>query len=290
MKFLVLGATGTVGSQVTRELLARGQQVRALTRDPQKAKALGEVDVAKGDLLDPSSLKGIFDGVDGMFLLNAVVQEEATEGIVAASFAKTAGIKRIIHMSVQHADRGAYLPHFGGKLGVEEAVKLSAPSWTILRPSNFHQNDIWYQQALLEYGVYPQPVGDKGVSRVDVRDIAEVAARALIEGGLDGRTIDVVGPEAMTGTRMAEVWSAALGKPVAYAGNDLEAWEQQAKTYLPGWMVYDFKLMYAHFQANGLRATDAEVAELTKILGHPPRPMDAFTQETARAWSSATTS
>lgn len=286
MKFLVVGATGMVGSNVVRELLARGHQVRVLTRDPAHAAALGSgVEAAKGDLLDPATLGPAFQGVDGVFLLTTVVPTEATEGIIGVTAAMAAGVKRLVYMSVQHADRAAHLPHFGSKVGVEAAVKASGAGWTILRPSNFFQNDLWFRDAILQYGVYPQPLGGVGVSRVDVRDIAELAAIALTQPGHEGKVYDVVGPRAVTGAGTAELWSTALGRKVAYAGDDLEAWERQSLQYMPAWMVYDFRLMYAHFQAHGLKATDQEVATQTRILGHAPRRFEDFAAETAQAWA-----
>ncbi|MBI5710697.1 MAG: NmrA family NAD(P)-binding protein [Candidatus Eisenbacteria bacterium] len=286
MRFLVLGATGTVGSNVVRELLARGQQVRVLTRDPARARALGpDVEFLKGDLLDPATLRGLYDGTDGAFVVNPVSQTEASEGLMAVSAAMDSGLKRLVYLSVQHADRAPHLPHFGSKLGVEAAVRAARLDWTILRPSNFFQNDHWFRDAILQYGVYPQPLGDVGVSRVDVRDIAELAAIALTQEGHAGKTYDVVGPRALTGAETAEVWSAALGRKVAYAGDDLEAWEKQSLQYLPAWMVYDFKLMYRHFQQNGLRGTPADTATLTRVLGHAPRRFEDFATETAKIWT-----
>jgi uncharacterized protein YbjT (DUF2867 family) len=286
MKFLVLGATGTVGTNVVRELLGRRNEVRVLTRDPRKAGSLGaDVEAVKGDLLDPAVLGTLYDGVDGAFVLNPVSQTEANEGLMAVSAARTAGVKRIVYMSVQQVDRAPYLPHFGSKLGVEAAVKASGAAWTILRPSNFFQNDHWFRDALLQYGVYPQPLGDLGVSRVDVRDIAELAAIALTQAGHEGRTYEVVGPRALTGAQVADLWSRALGRKVAYAGDDLDAWEKQSLQYLPAWIVYDFRLMYRHFQEKGLRGSDADVAAVTQALGHPPRRFEDFAAETAKAWA-----
>lgn len=286
MKILVLGATGTVGSHVVRELLARQQAVRVLTRDPDKARPLGpDVETIRGDLLDPATLRTLYSGVDGAFLLNAVSQTETSEGLMAVSAAMESELQRLVYMSVQHADRAPHLPHFGSKLGIEAAVKASGVAWTILRPSNFFQNDLWLRDALLQRRVYPQPLGDVGVSRVDTRDIAELAAIALTQAGHEARTYDVVGPRALTGAQVAEIWSAALGRTIAYAGHDLGAWEKQSLQYLPPWLVYDFKLMYRHFQQHGLRGTDADLATLTRVLGHAPRRFEDFAAETATSWA-----
>ena len=177
------------------------------------------------------------------------------------------------------------MPHFASKLPVERAVRESGIPYTILRPNNFFQNDLWSKDAMLGYGIYPQPFGDVGISRVDVRDIAEAAAIALTEGRGAGETWNVVGPRPWTGRGTAEVWSRVLGKPVVYAGDDLDAWEKQDVQMLPSWLAFDLRLMYAAFQENGLLATAADVERLTKLLGHAPRSFEEFAAETAKSWT-----
>jgi len=284
MKILVIGGTGSVGSQVVRELRARGQDVHVLTRSAAHAAALPEgVRGVVGDLLDPTTIRSVFSGMDGVFLLNPVSATEGHEGLMAVNGARAAGVGRLVYLSVHQADRAPLLPHFGSKLAVETALKAAGIPHTILRPNNFFQNDLWLKDALTQHGVYPQPIGEIGLSRVDVRDIAEVAAIALTTGGHDGQTYALVGPEVWTGTATAAAWARALGRPIAYAG-DLDAWERQSLTYLPPWMVFDFRLMYAHFQEHGLRATPADLERQARLLGRPPRGFAAFATETAQAW------
>ena len=156
--------------------------------------------------------------------------------------------------------------------------------FTILRPNNFYQNDYWFKDVILQHGVYPQPLGSAGLHRVDVRDIAEAAAVALTTSGHEGQTYDIVGPEAHTGASTAEVWSRALGRSVMYGGDDLEAWEKQSLQYMPDWLVFDFKHMYAFFQAKGLKASPEAIERQTRMLGHVPRSFGAFAAETAAGW------
>ncbi len=286
MQILVTGGTGSVGSQVVQALASRGAQVAVLTRDRKKTAALPDgVNVVEGDLLKPASVRSVFNGVDAVFLLNAVSQTESHEALLALTGMQIAKVKRLVYMSVHSADKAAWLPHFGSKVGVEEAIKVSGIAYTILRPNHFFQNDYWSKDVLLQHGVYPQPIGEVGTSRVDVRDIAEAAAVALTTAGHQGQTYDLVGPEVLTGPAIAAAWSKALGRPIKYGGNDLEAWEQQALTYLPNWMAFDFKLMYQHFQAHGLRASAEAIARQTALLGNSARPFEAFASETARTWS-----
>jgi uncharacterized protein YbjT (DUF2867 family) len=222
--------------------------------------------------------------MDGLFLLNAVSTSEANEGLMAVNGAMLGGVGKIVYLSVQHADRAPHLPHFGAKLGVEAAIKASGIRYTILRPNNFHQNDLWLKDVILQYGVYAQPIGEAGVSRVDVRDISEVAVHAFTDSGHDGQTYDLVGPEPMTGSGTAAAWSHALGRTITYAGDDMDAWEKQAVQFYPAWMAFDFRRMYEFFQKQGLKGTAEDVARLTRIMGHAPRSFAAFAAECAQAW------
>jgi uncharacterized protein YbjT (DUF2867 family) len=285
MEVLVIGGTGTVGSQVVRELLERGARVRVLTRSAEHAKNLpAGVKPVIGDMLDPATVRSVFDGVEGVFLLNPVSATEAHEGLMGVNGARMAGARRIAYLSVHHVDHAPHLPHFGSKIAVEAAIKASGMAYTMLRANNYFQNDVWFKDALLQYGVYPQPIGGVGVSRVDVRDIAEMAALAITTADHERQSYDVAGPDALTGAWTAEIWSRALGRPVAYAGDDLDAWEKQAVQMLPPWMAFDFRLMYAEFQKNGLLADSPAIDRLTKALGHPPRRFEDFAKETAAAW------
>ena len=286
MRILVTGGTGMVGSQVVRELLARKQDVAVLTRNAAKASALPDgVTAITGNLLEPSTVSTIFKGFDAVFLVNTVSPTEADEGLMAMSGMRLAGVKRVVYLSVHHVDDAPWLPHFGAKVGVEAAVRRSGIPYTILRPNNFYQNDYWAKDAILQYGVYPQPIGDAGMSRVDVRDIAEAAAIALVTSGHDGQVYDIVGPELLTGASTARIWSEALGRPVAYAGNDLDAWQKQSLQYLPDWLVFDFKLMYDFFQKEGFKASAESIERQHRLLGRPPRTFQAFVKETAAAWT-----
>jgi uncharacterized protein YbjT (DUF2867 family) len=271
MKVLVTGGTGTVGSQVVNDLVARGATVSVLTRDPAKATLPAGVAGVKGDLAEPASVREVFNGFEGVFLLNPVSKTEAYEGLMGVAGMRLAGVKRVVYLSVHDVEGASYLPHFGSKVGVEHAVRTSGMAWTILRPNNFYQNDYWFKDALQQFGVYPQPIGPTGISRVDVRDIGEAAAIAFTSAGHEGQTYDLVGPRAVTGEETARIWAEALGRPITYGGDDLDAWEQQFLQYMPDWMVFDFRLMYAHFQKNGLKATSSGA----RAAGEDARPRAA---------------
>lgn len=285
MKHLVLGGTGTVGSLVVRGLLDKGETVRVLTRSADKAKALPKgVEPVLGDLADPGTYEKIFTDYDTLFLLTANGPSDLMEGLGAVNEAKRTKAKRVVHLSIHDAEKGADAPHFASKIAVERALEESGLPHTILRPNNFYQNDYWSKDAILKYGVYPQPIGDIGLSRVDARDIGDAAVRALTDSGHLGKTYVLAGPDAVTGKDCAAEFAQALGKPVAYGGNDLAAWSKSMAPYLPAWAVYDYALMYAMFQARGLKASPDQLAETRTILGREPRSYAAFVKETVADW------
>jgi uncharacterized protein YbjT (DUF2867 family) len=287
MSTLILGGTGTVGSGVLSELLERGEGgLRVMTRSAERAGDLPDgVEGVVADLTDPLTLEGAFDGVERLFLLNTVSMTELHEGLTALEEARRAGVGKIVYLSVQNPENGPHVPHFASKLAVERAIRESGIAHVFIQPNNFFQNDFWLKDAILEYGVYPQPIGDRGIHRVDVRDVAEACAIALTSSDFDGRAVPLVGPELLSGPTCARAWSEALGREIRYGGHDLAAWEQQTRQFMPAWMVYDFRIMYEMFLGGGFEASDSDAAATREILGREPRDFGAFTREVAGGWT-----
>jgi len=287
MTTLVIGGTGTVGRQVVRTLLSRGENVRVLTRSLVRAGELPDgAQATIGDLRDRASLTGVFNGVDGAFMATPVSEDESLLGRTAVEAASAARLKRFVYMSVHRSREAGQIPHFRSKWPIEDALRDSGMPYVILQPNHFFQNDYWHQHPILGQGVYPEPLGQIGLSRVDVRDIADAVANALTRLGLEGAAYPLVGPNVLTGPETAEIYSRHLGRPVRYGGDDMDAWEAVARKNIPGWMVCDLRIMYEYFHQHGLKATDAEIALQDRVLAHPPRTFEAFAAETAAAWKS----
>ncbi|HEY8334182.1 MAG TPA: NmrA/HSCARG family protein [Tardiphaga sp.] len=286
MTILVTGATGTIGRQVVEHLIKRGADVRALVRDPAKANLPTGVAVVQGDLLDVDSLRGAFAGASTLFLLNAVVADEVTQALIALNLAREAGIARIVYLSVIHSDLYVNVPHFAGKFGVERMIERMGFNATILRPAYFMNNDLTIKDVVRGHGVYPMPVGSKGLAMVDARDIGEIAAIELIRreqaaAPLPLERINVVGPDTLTGAQIAAIWSEVLGRPIAYGGDDTAAFEQNLRTFMPGWMAFDMRLMSERFLTDGMLPEAGDVARLTALLGRPLRSYRDFAAEIA---------
>ncbi len=282
MKTLVIGGTGTVGSLVTAGLVAKKQDVRVLTRNAPKNPVAG-VEYVQGDLASGADLTSAFEGCDKVFMLNTVSPSEAHEGLIGVHFAQAANVKHFVYMGVHNAHAVTTAPHFAAKVSIEAAIKATPMAWTFIQPNNFFQNDLWLKTALTS-GHYVQPIGDVGLHRVDVRDIADAAVNALTSTAFNNKAYALVGPTLVNGNATAEFWSTALATKVTYAGNDLTTWAAAASTMMPAFMVQDFTIMYNHFQKNGLKATESEIKACEQIVGHPLRTFAAFTQETAQAW------
>jgi uncharacterized protein YbjT (DUF2867 family) len=157
---------------------------------------------------------------------------------------------------------------------------------TILRPAYFINNDLTIKDVVQGHGVYPMPIGGKGLAMVDTSDIAEIAALELIRrdhatGALPLTRINLVGPDTLTGADVAAIWSGVLARPIAYGGDDTAAFERNLRQFMPGWMAFDMRLMSERFLSDGMIPDAGDVARLTAMLGRPLRSYRDFAAEIA---------
>jgi uncharacterized protein YbjT (DUF2867 family) len=288
MKVLVIGGTGKVGSEVIKELVKRNASVRALVRKQDASTKMPEgVEFVQGDLLDPISVRNALDGVDKLYLLNAVVPDELTQGLIVYDLAKKLRLKQIVYHSVFKVEEFKDVPHFASKLAMESALHEFNLPFTIIRPNYFFQNDVSLKDALMKAGMYPMPLGTPGVSAVDTRDIGEAAAIALTSDDHLGKTYNLNGPEILSGKKIASIWSGLLGKEIQYPGEDMDSFEEQMRQSAPSWSAFDIRMMFQGYLERGFAAEDGDIETLTKLLGHPPRRYEHFAKETVDGWQSS---
>jgi uncharacterized protein YbjT (DUF2867 family) len=264
-------------------------EVRALTRTPEKARFPAGVTAVKGDLLDADAMRVALKGVSTLFLLVPNDADELTQAVNTLSLAREAGVKGIVYLSVTRSDEYTDVPHFTAKYAVERMIEALDLPATILRPSYFIQNDVMLKGALQGAGIYPSPIGSRGVSMVDIGDIADAAVIELVRreravGPLPRKMVELSGPDALTGPQVAQIWADILGREVRYGGSDLDAFEKQMRTVAPAWKAYDMRAMFRRYQQDGAVASTEQLRQLTELLGRAPRSYREFALEVARSW------
>ena len=282
MTILVIGSTGTIGTYVVRELSRRGSPVNALVHKAHAKHPDGVAHVS-GDTTDMDSMRQALRGVTTLFLLNPVVIDELNRALLMLNLAREANIERVVYFSMFNADTFLDCPHASAKYATEQMIgKFGIPA-TILRPNYFFQND---GATVLATHQYPMPIGSLGVSMVDARDIAEVAAIELIRRDrsptpLPTEIVEIHGPDVITAQSAVAIWSDVLGKDITHPGDDLRAFERKAAKMTTSAEAYDVVTMFRGFQRDGMVAPAGGPERVASILGRPLRNYRGYAEETA---------
>ncbi|HEX5299871.1 MAG TPA: NmrA family NAD(P)-binding protein [Streptosporangiaceae bacterium] len=183
MTFLLIGATGQVGSVVARTLVAGGHQVRALVRDPDAAAAkLGPgIEYVRGDLNDRATLPGALKGVDAAYLATAPAPEMVRQEGNFIDAAAAAGLPRLVELSVLGTD--VSVPIFKFHQDIEAKIANSGIPATVLRPGGFYSSFLFSAEAI-RAGALPSAAGDGRIAWIDPADVAGVATAVLLEAGV----------------------------------------------------------------------------------------------------------
>jgi uncharacterized protein YbjT (DUF2867 family) len=223
---LIIGATGVLGSATAKRLLANGHAVRAMTRTPAKAAELGRLgaEIVQGDLRDVDSLRRACEGVDKVL---AAAHSLLGRGKAASKYVDDAGHKQLIDVAkaagVQHfvytSGAGVSPDHpvlFARiKYGVEQYLRQSGLSYTILRPTAFMEwhAHIFIGQPILEQGrVTLFGRGENPRNFVAGDDVARLAVIALTDPHAAGQIIDIGGPENWTNMEVVAQYEKLAGR------------------------------------------------------------------------------
>ena len=222
---LVVGASGFLGREATKLLLDEGQQVRAMTRTPATVEDLKKLgaEVIQGDLIDPSSLKRACKGVDRVLAAahslfgkgkykSEAVDDRGHRALIEA--AKAAGVAHFVYTSMFGVTPDHPIDFCRTKGRIEEYLKASGLSYTILRPSAFMEwhAHIFNGKSILEKGKTSLiGTGNKPRNFIAVHDVAQFAVQALLDPKLKNRTINIGGPQNFTNNQVAELYGKMAG-------------------------------------------------------------------------------
>jgi uncharacterized protein YbjT (DUF2867 family) len=282
MTFLLVGATGQVGSIVARNLLGGGNKVRALVRDPDAAAAkLGPgIEYVRGDLDDPATLPAALKGVDAAYLATAPAPEMVQQEGNFIDAAAAAGLPRLVELSVIGTD--VAVPIFKFHQDIEGKIASSGIAATVLRPGGFYSSFL-FAAAAIRAGIFPSAAGDGRLAWIDHADVADVATAVLLDAGYSGQVLKMTGPAALTYDDAAAALQRALGKPVAHQRVEAESLRAQLTSAgLPGWLTDSFLGQHRLMRENQLSLVTSVVAD---VLGRPPRTLDAWLAENMAAFT-----
>jgi uncharacterized protein YbjT (DUF2867 family) len=223
MKYLITGATGDVGSRVVKQLLQRGIQPRVLVRDPARTTSLfgDRVDIATGDLGEPSDLRRAFEGIETVYLVNVGPQIPERDEMAATS-AKQKGVKRIVKLSSLDVEHGLAIGAWHEK--GEAAIRATGIPYTFVRPTGFMSNLLAWSNSIKLEGVVRSSTGGGHRPFIHSEDIAAVSVEALLDENYQGQCLPLTGPESLTFGQATDIISAAIGKTLNFqAISDEEA-------------------------------------------------------------------
>ncbi len=274
---LVTGAAGNVGSEVATALMARGEEVRAVVRNPNRGALPEGVEVVRGDLDLPESLTSALDGTRGVFLLGG--------------FADMPGLLRQVERSgVDHVVLLTSRCVVGGKpdnpitrmwLDSEAAVRKSSVAWTILRPSGFQSNALRWLPQLQRGDVVRAPWPDVPIAAIDPADIGAVAATVLTESGHEGKPLSLSGPEPLTPADQVKTLAEVLARPLRYEPLS----DEQARNEMLADMPAAFIDALFRFFTDGEFDDSPVIDTVHGITGHRPRRFEQWVRGHADAFA-----
>jgi len=279
---LVTGAAGLNGKELLRQLSARGVAVRALVRNPAKAEAIAtlpHVEIVQGDMAQPEALAGALRGIDRAMLISSSdpVMLDVQSNFIPA--ARRAGVRHVVKLSgiMPELDSAFRFARMHGE--IEKRLEASGMAFTHLRAGEFMPAYFRQVPNIVAKGAIFLLMEDARIASIDVRDIAEIAARVLTGGGHEGKIYPLTGPQALTMTEVAEKLSAATGKTVRYVNVPPEAARQaQLAAGMPAFLADALFELFAERR----NAKEAKVwPDAATLLGRPPTSFDEFATRNA---------
>src|SRR5215470_3923761 len=211
---LITGATGNVGREVVKLLLAEGRKVVAVSRNPAPAMMPLEARLFNGDPSRPATLATAFKGIDAVLLAPRVLAGSARE-IVTLAVSK--GVRRAVVLSAVTVQYGGGYRRFADEFReVEEAVRESGLEWTLLRSADYASNAMAWAEQIRAGDIVRGAYGDAATSTIHERDVAAVAARSLLDATHAGHTYVLTGPQSLMQREKVQSIGRAIGRNLTW--------------------------------------------------------------------------
>jgi uncharacterized protein YbjT (DUF2867 family) len=280
----VTGADGTVGRHLVPMLVSAGVPVRAgVHREEDPLRTYRDPDIERVfiDFAESATLRNALSDVEVVYLITPPLPQSTEYVRSLIAVAREMGVRRVVRQSVANAETG--------RDGVarwhrqaEQVIAASGLAYTFLRPGPFMQNFVTaYRDDILTDGVFRLPLGQAGLSSIDVRDVAACATAALMDDEFDRPAYTLTGPAALTGVEMARVLSEVIGQRIEYRdelehtgrspGDEAEHATSEARRELG-----------AELRAGALAAVSPDVELLAK---RPPITFEQFARDYGWAFS-----
>ena len=279
---LVIGALGNVGTEVVRQILARGGKVRAADMDVNKLRErFGEaVEAVRFDFTDPSTFEETFTDVKRMFYMRPPhitnIQRDMAPSMDAA---KRVGVTHVVFLSLIGIENTTYVPHYK----VETYLKAINMQTTFLRCSFFMQNlNTTHRREIKERNEIFVPVGKAKTAFIDARDIGAVAAVTLLEDGHAGMNYDLTGSQRLDYWEVASIMSEILGRRITYRNpNPLHFLIETMRRGTP----FMFALvMTGLYTSTRFGMAEPITDEVERLSGHKPITFKQYVMEYRDTW------
>ena len=239
-KIIVLGSTGNIGTAVLQNLQHRNVEVYAGLRsesDFEKVESFGAKPIMV-NFTDQDSLNKALKGMQRVFLVTPLMQNPEAVTQLVINACKENGLKHIVRSTASGADSNGQIQMARWSGASEDLIKDSGINYTILRPTSFLQNFInYHSHTIKEHSGFYAPIEDAKYAMLDINDLGEVAALALVSDYHFGNKYELSGL-AYSNAEIADVLTEVVGKKVSYIPIlDEQARESMLSNQMPEWMV-----------------------------------------------------